>query len=736
MDPTFDEAKMRAAWEALYEGIEEFRSQVGRSGDIVLSETQKNKKRDEEYKEQLKKNAAAFAAATDATLNFAKQISSGNATTALNNAILGISGMLATKGPLGIAIHNLSKLYVHATEEFNKLFGVFKAISESGIVISVTDVTNSMNKLGLSMELTQQILTKNNTALAKFGGSALNGRQAFENYAEAVVDLREKFLNLGITATDFNDYQIQYMEMLQISGKLEKMDNDKFREGLRHYATELQVLSNLTGKQRKVLADEMKARETDLQFRLMARGKDPRQQAELNAMLSLVKTKLGDGMEQALKAGMLEKMSDPALQSMLIGVPNFLDFVKRIEAGGDDAVNAINELARQSKSFSDTMPNNLISNLREGHKLLPVVTTGLIHGNQATIVSIEEMRETIKKMSEGADKTTENLAKKENAELKAAQNVQNLTFSFTGLTTVMKFFAEAVQKATDFLNKLFGGDKQKPTVTTPAQPGAPASAGGSRAAAGGSIKTGDPYLDRMIAVESGGRNIPNQSGPGGMPTSTAFGLAQITKPTFENLVSQASPGSPLYRKTFQEMQSDINLQLIAAKELTESNKRALQAAGLGTSDAALYLAHFLGVGGAISVLKASNNAPLSSVVSSQAINANPHLQKMATVADIKAWAREKMNDNIPLASGGIVKGPTSGFPATLHGSEMVQPLDKNSILQKLATTPSNVAESEGREHSKQLIEETHQMTRKYDEMIKVLSDIRNIQKTLMMRTYA
>lgn len=44
---------------------------------------------------------------------------------------------------------------------------------------------------------------------------------------------------------------------------------------------------------------------------------------------------------------------------------------------------------------------------------------------------------------------------------------------------------------------------------------------------------------------------------------------------------------------------------------------------------------------------------------------------------------------IKAAQGGIFDGPSSGYPAELHGSEMVAPLDTNSILMKLATTPAS-----------------------------------------------
>ena len=46
------------------------------------------------------------------------------------------------------------------------------------------------------------------------------------------------------------------------------------------------------------------------------------------------------------------------------------------------------------------------------------------------------------------------------------------------------------------------------------------------------------------------------------------------------------------------------------------------------------------------------------------------------------------NANVSAANGGIVNGPSSGFPATLHGNEIITPLSPNSILEQLGKTPA------------------------------------------------
>jgi hypothetical protein len=203
---------------------------------------------------------------------------------------------------------------------------------------------------------------------------------------------------------------------------------------------------------------------------------------------------------------------------------------------------------------------------------------------------------------------------------------------------------------------------------------------------------GSDYISKMIKAESGGRNIANNSGQGGKPTSTAFGIAQFTKGTFEGLAQKAGPTNPLYGKRWEEFKADVGLQLEATKQLTDQNRLSLENSKVSTSDSALYLAHFLGAGGAVKVLKAPDNTPIEQVVSAEQIAANPNLQKMAIVSDLKQWASSKMG-GAGYQFGGISEGPKSGYQVTLHGTEAVVPLpDGRSIpvTNTNSTTESNM----------------------------------------------
>lgn len=712
------------------ESIEQLTDALTASGDAVRTHQQRQAASNKSYEESQKKLSGAINSSVDAALNFTKQISSGQGTAAVNSALLDMAGMLGKTGPLGTAILGLTKLYVFATQEFDKLFGTFKTISESGVVQSVSDVRRNMEKLGVTMELSQQILTKNSEALSKFSGSALLGRQKFENLAEGVKDMREDFLRLGITATDFNEFQIQYMETLQINGQLEKKNSADFRAGLQGYVTELTVLSQLTGKQRKVLADEMKARETDLQFRLMVRGKTPEQQNQLNAMMSLIKAKMGDGMEQAVKAGIIGKMSDPALQSMMIGVPNFLDFTKRIEGGGDDAIAALNELAQRTGQFAQSIDPKTVANLKDGSKLIPVITTGYRHGMNAQIASMEEYRAAVDKSKNGQDDLTKGLANTENKNLAAATQTQLLTTSFKSVVTVMEAFSKAVERATYYLNKWFGGAESPAAPTTGGAGGASGGAAPSATAAAAAPRRRGtmprPSVPESESPEARSHAQTQDSGTAG---------PRLTTITTKN--GKSAQVAEQYAPAFQRLLDALDQRGYVINSLGGYSDRDVRGQP-GTKSIHAY-------GGAIDINPSTNPmgsnlitdmpSDIGQLAASLGLGWGGNWRNRKDAMHFSA-AKSEGGNLLQARNGGIASGPFSGFPAMLHGNEMIQPLDKNSILQKLATTPSTIVESNSQSNARRFTDDVHSMTRKYDEMIKVLSEIRNIQKTIMSRTFA
>jgi hypothetical protein len=188
--------------------------------------------------------------------------------------------------------------------------------------------------------------------------------------------------------------------------------------------------------------------------------------------------------------------------------------------------------------------------------------------------------------------------------------------------------------------------------------------------------------EKIIGVESGGRNIGNIGG-----TSSAYGLGQFTKGTFESVAKRAKPGEKLFGKTWEDYKGDTGLQKEALDQLISINKGSLAGAKLPTTDSAIYLAHFLGASGATKVLRSSDDTPINQVVSPQQIAANASVFKsIKTVGDIKNWADKKMG----YAGYNVAQGSTPPAPTTTAATTSPAPVPPAPTTTAATTSPATV----------------------------------------------
>ena len=145
-------------------------------------------------------------------------------------------------------------------------------------------------------------------------------------------------------------------------------------------------------------------------------------------------------------------------------------------------------------------------------------------------------------------------------------------------------------------------------------------------------------LRQLTGVESGFRNVANQSGPGGRPTSSAFGPGQIIERTWNGFLrnNPQFQDTPDRRNPYH--QARIMPHLLASK--VNFVKRRV---GRDLSPGEQYLSWFAGEGDAARVLLADPSSPVAAVVSSASIRANPSVfRNIKTTGDLIAWADRKM----------------------------------------------------------------------------------------------
>ena len=111
--------------------------------------------------------------------------------------------------------------------------------------------------------------------------------------------------------------------------------------------------------------------------------------------------------------------------------------------------------------------------------------------------------------------------------------------------------------------------------------------------------------------------------------SSASGLFQLTRAGWQDY----GQGDPL----------DPTANADAGARMTAANIAGLKASGYPINPQNTYLAHFAGLGGARSLLGADPSAPVASVLSPEAIKANPEvLGRGQTVGDVINWAGRRM----------------------------------------------------------------------------------------------
>jgi len=153
-----------------------------------------------------------------------------------------------------------------------------------------------------------------------------------------------------------------------------------------------------------------------------------------------------------------------------------------------------------------------------------------------------------------------------------------------------------------------------------------------------SLGVGDPktVVDKIIGVESGGRaNAKN-------PLSSASGLGQFIDSTWISTVRKHRPDmAGMSDGELLKLKTDPAFGREMTEAHTQDNIDGLAAAGITPTDGNVYLAHFLGLGGARKALTASPEASVASVLGEGVVNANPFLREK-TIGNLRSWATKKM----------------------------------------------------------------------------------------------
>lgn len=146
------------------------------------------------------------------------------------------------------------------------------------------------------------------------------------------------------------------------------------------------------------------------------------------------------------------------------------------------------------------------------------------------------------------------------------------------------------------------------------------------------------FVDNVVRAESGGDRYAKN------PNSTATGPGQFIESTWLDLFRKYYPAEAenMVRQKILDLRNDPEVSRRLIEAYARENASLLRQAGVAVNEAALQLSHFLGPQGAVNVLRAAPNTPVSQLLSPDAIAANPTILGYgATAGDVIRYAEQR-----------------------------------------------------------------------------------------------
>ena len=351
-------------------------------------------------------------------------------------------------------------------EQFDKAYGTFEKLSDSGVVSGFEDMKTSARSMGLTMADQEALLTKRSKDLALFAGSAVRGREEFQKMSIASSGIREQFQRLGITNQEFADMQLGYMNREMQAGRGQKATIDQLAKGSADYIKELDSVSKLTGASRKEIMAEREARMADARYRAGVADlpKQVRDNADkfLDLTIKSGAKSIGESFSGLIASnGRATTESQRDLMTAFQGSGvDLTKLVQDIRAGNISAEAAFDQVtgaaAKNKEKFRElaSVKGNELSVTKN---YVEFVNLAMKNGRSAADVEKEWSDHQAKIM---ADENSENgkLAKTKQALYNSSANIEQMATEGKLVTGSMKLMAEGIETITEKLYKMAGQD--------------------------------------------------------------------------------------------------------------------------------------------------------------------------------------------------------------------------------------------------------------------------------------
>lgn len=590
------------------EALRDFADNYDEYGNELTTEQKAIRDYDRKLAAEQKKNVEKWQKRGNVATDLAKSLTTADSAfdtmgSAVALGVKAVSGLLGSAVPvIGGILQGLGEAAAKAvellTKETGKAFTAFSNISGTGVVKNFENLREVANATGLTFDQISGVLGKNSEGLAAFGGSALEGsiqlRKILETNKKYSIDM-QKF---GITRAEFSEITANYISRLSRAGLLQNRSDKQLAASAKEFTERLVILTQLTGKTRKELQDELNqanqnARYRALMIELRLKGEDGKADLYDEILNRLDKSMQPMFIDLFASMGGITTEATNALVASYSAVG--VDITKYVNQVGNGQIKTADEFI-EKLSLADRK-------VEEGQsKIVSIVGAegaSVLQFYVAQANSAKNAGKKFSKISQGLidyrelQKDTEDPAA---MAMISAQNIASqMQIALTNTDKLMaanNFAGEQIEKVVKQLNKFTGAAAEEPPWTRPttAVPGKERieSTGGT----GGSVNS---LLDFIGKYESngnynilvGGKTAPLTTMTVGEVLeyqrgmrrrgheSTAVGKYQIIRDTLLDIMKPA--GVKLEDKFDQSTQDKLAIALLERSGLTQyQNKKISQ----------------------------------------------------------------------------------------------------------------------------------------------------------------
>lgn len=354
------------------DALSDFTDRVSRSYDPVLDSQRRTLQADKDYQTRQEEIRAKQLAGTkifiDSTLGFAKELTNSAGsfkplTTAIDMASK-VVGSLAEKMPLigGIlkgVVDGVADAAKFIVEQFDQTYKMFEDLSSTGVVAKFDSFSAMVGKSLLTFSDLNTVLGKNSKELSRFGSTALQGAVKFADVAEASIPFREEMQRLGISAAEYREMQIFYMDQEARAGRAQGKSTASLVAGSNQLVMELDQLTKLFGVTRKEQMEQRKALQMDIQYRAAAARLGPGfEKAMTTLQTGLASIDGGDKLFEAFKgiaAGLVPVTKEQQALTIALSKAgiNVVDLAEKFRTGGQrGGIEFLNTLVRSGPEIA------------------------------------------------------------------------------------------------------------------------------------------------------------------------------------------------------------------------------------------------------------------------------------------------------------------------------------------------------------------------------------------------